>query len=35
MRAYSSKRVITEFEDAYNLFEDIRDALAVGKHTIV
>lgn len=26
-----SKRVIAEFEEAYNLFEDIRDAIASGE----
>ncbi len=26
-----SKRVITEFEEAYNLFEDIREAIAAGE----
>ena len=26
-----SKRVIAEFEEAYNLFADIRDALAAGE----
>lgn len=26
-----SKRIIAEFEEAYNLFADIRDALAAGE----